>query len=84
MNKTTCFGGGIGRPVRFKLWCPKGRVGSSPTRSTDIQQNARRVSWRFFLSFGLPVARAENMKPNIPSWRNWQPRPSQKRVPKGV
>ena len=26
--------GGIGRRARFKIWCPKGRVGSTPTGGT--------------------------------------------------
>ncbi len=26
--------GGIGRRARFKIWCPQGRVGSSPTGGT--------------------------------------------------
>ena len=29
-----CLGGGIGRRARLKIWCPQGRVGSSPTLGT--------------------------------------------------
>ena len=29
-------GGGIGRHVRLKIWCPLGRAGSSPARGTSV------------------------------------------------
>ena len=29
-----CGCGGIGRRARLKIWCPQGRVGSSPTTRT--------------------------------------------------
>lgn len=28
-----------GRRARFKIWCPKGRVGSTPTRTTTVKSD---------------------------------------------
>ena len=35
-GSSLCQSGGIGRRARLKIWCPYGRVGSSPTSGTIL------------------------------------------------
>lgn len=75
-------GAGIGRQGRLKLCCPKGRVGSSPTRRTRPIRRSARVSRLALRPCPMCGCRFPQPDVPVPAWRVPGRRVADKGTPK--
>lgn len=69
-----------GRRATFRSWCPSGRVGSSPTMRTHIQQGKQTDCLPCFLC--IQRIKSSNIKMRV--WRNRYTQLFQKQSPSGL